>query len=69
MHKIILINVSGSDRPGLTRSLAEALAGFKVRVLDIGGRRGADDDPSSPTAIADSAENLVPGDPDRAIDF
>ena len=36
MHKIILINVSGSDRPGLTSSLAEALAGFNVRVLDIG---------------------------------
>src|SRR5690349_19910350 len=36
MHKIILINVPGGDRPGLTSSLAEALASYSVRVLDIG---------------------------------
>lgn len=36
MDKIILINVSGGDRPGLTSSLTEALAAHRVRVLDIG---------------------------------
>jgi phosphoserine phosphatase len=36
MNKVILINVSGGDRPGLTSSLAEALAAYQVRVLDIG---------------------------------
>jgi len=36
MNKVILINVSGGDRPGLTSSLAEALAACQVRVLDIG---------------------------------
>src|SRR6266536_6311349 len=36
MNKVILINVSGGDRPGLTSSLAEALATYQVRVLDIG---------------------------------
>ncbi|HEX7892946.1 MAG TPA: phosphoserine phosphatase SerB [Terriglobales bacterium] len=36
MNKIILINFSGDDRPGLTSSLAGILAGSKVRILDIG---------------------------------
>ena len=36
MNKVILINVSGGDRPGLTSSLAETLATYQVRVLDIG---------------------------------
>jgi phosphoserine phosphatase len=36
MNKIILINVSGGDRPGLTSSLTGALAAYQVRVLDIG---------------------------------
>ena len=36
MNKVILINVSGGDRPGLTSSLTEALAAYQVRVLDIG---------------------------------
>src|SRR5437762_10004901 len=36
MNKVILINVSGGDRPGLTSSLAEILAAYNVRVLDIG---------------------------------
>src|SRR5882724_5745879 len=36
MNKVILINVSGGDRPGLTSSLTEALATCNVRVLDIG---------------------------------
>ena len=36
MNKIILINFSGDDRPGLTSSLAGILSGYKVRILDIG---------------------------------
>jgi phosphoserine phosphatase len=36
MNKVILINVSGGDRPGLTSSLTETLAAYNVRVLDIG---------------------------------
>jgi phosphoserine phosphatase len=36
MNKIILINFSGDDRPGLTSSLAAILAGCNVRILDIG---------------------------------
>jgi phosphoserine phosphatase len=36
MNKIILINFSGGDRPGLTSSLAAILAGHEVRILDIG---------------------------------
>ena len=36
MNRIILINISGDDRPGLTSSLAKILAGYKVRILDIG---------------------------------
>jgi phosphoserine phosphatase len=36
MNKVILINVSGGDRPGLTSSLTECLATYNVRVLDIG---------------------------------
>lgn len=36
MRDIILINVAGSDRPGVTSSLAAILAQFDVNVLDIG---------------------------------
>jgi phosphoserine phosphatase len=36
MKKIALINISGSDRPGLTSSIADALASFGARVFDIG---------------------------------
>lgn len=36
MSKIVLINISGGDRPGLTSSLAGILASYKTRVLDIG---------------------------------
>ena len=36
MNKIFLVNISGADRPGLTSSLMECLAGYKVRALDIG---------------------------------
>ncbi|MET0379006.1 MAG: phosphoserine phosphatase SerB [Spongiibacteraceae bacterium] len=36
MREIILINVAGQDRPGVTASLMAILAGFDVNVLDIG---------------------------------
>jgi phosphoserine phosphatase len=36
MHEIVLINVSGRDRPGITVALCEALARHGVRVLDMG---------------------------------
>ncbi|BCS88602.1 phosphoserine phosphatase SerB [Pseudodesulfovibrio sediminis] len=36
MEKIILIHVTGGDRPGLTAELSEVLAGYDVDVLDIG---------------------------------
>lgn len=36
MNKVILINFSGGDRPGQTSSLAEILATYGVRILDIG---------------------------------
>lgn len=36
MHEIVLINVSGRDRPGITVALCEALARHDVTVLDIG---------------------------------
>lgn len=36
MEKIILVHVTGSDRPGLTAELTEVMAGFDVDVLDIG---------------------------------
>jgi len=36
MSKVILINFSGGDRPGQTSSLAEILANYRVRILDIG---------------------------------
>ena len=36
MKKILLINISGSDRPGLTSSLTEILASSQTRVFDIG---------------------------------
>src|ERR1051326_691095 len=36
MNRIILINISGDDRPGLTSSLAKILAMYNVRMLDIG---------------------------------
>ena len=36
MSKVILINFSGGDRPGQTSSLAEILAQYRVRILDIG---------------------------------
>ena len=36
MEKIILVHVTGGDRPGLTAELSAVLAGFEVDVLDIG---------------------------------
>ena len=36
MSEIMLINVSGQDKPGLTHSLMEILAEYDVGVLDIG---------------------------------
>ncbi|QGY39709.1 phosphoserine phosphatase SerB [Pseudodesulfovibrio cashew] len=36
MEKIILVHVTGSDRPGLTTELTRVLAGYDVDILDIG---------------------------------
>ena len=36
MQEIILVHVTGSDRPGLTASLTEVLAGYGVHILDMG---------------------------------
>lgn len=36
MKEIILLNVSGEDKPGLTRALTEILAHYNVNILDIG---------------------------------
>ncbi|MDN3518980.1 phosphoserine phosphatase SerB [Aquisalimonas lutea] len=36
MSEIMLINVSGQDKPGLTHSLMEILAEYNVGILDIG---------------------------------
>jgi len=36
MEKIILVHVTGGDRPGLTSELTNVLAGFEVDILDIG---------------------------------
>ncbi len=36
MREIILINIAGADRPGVTSSLTAILAQFDVNVLDIG---------------------------------
>ena len=36
MSEILLLNVSGRDKPGLTASLAAILARYRVNILDIG---------------------------------
>lgn len=36
MKEIILINIAGDDKPGLTSSVTEILANFDVNILDIG---------------------------------
>jgi phosphoserine phosphatase len=36
MREIILINVTGKDKPGLTASLTRILARYQVTILDVG---------------------------------
>ncbi len=36
MREIILINISGEDKPGLTSSITGILARYKINILDIG---------------------------------
>ena len=36
MHEIILLNIYGTDKPGLTSSLTQVLASYHVNILDIG---------------------------------
>ncbi|NQU63991.1 MAG: phosphoserine phosphatase SerB, partial [SAR324 cluster bacterium] len=36
MSEIVIINISGEDRPGLTSSITEHLANHHVNILDIG---------------------------------
>lgn len=36
MKEIILINIAGDDKPGLTSSVTKILAGYDVNILDIG---------------------------------
>jgi phosphoserine phosphatase len=35
-NEIILLNISGQDKPGLTSSLTSVLAEFGAKVLDMG---------------------------------
>ena len=35
-HEILLINIYGTDKPGLTASLTQILANYNVNILDIG---------------------------------
>ncbi|WP_462326636.1 ACT domain-containing protein, partial [Desulfobaculum sp.] len=36
MHEIVLIRVTGDDRPGILNSLMTTLASYEVHILDIG---------------------------------
>ncbi len=36
MSEIVLINVSGQDKPGLTSEITEIMAQYEIRILDIG---------------------------------
>ncbi len=36
MSEVVLINISGQDKPGVTAALMDILAGYGARVLDIG---------------------------------
>ena len=36
MKEIVLINIAGDDKPGLTSSITQILAGYDVNILDIG---------------------------------
>ncbi|MDP4276701.1 MAG: ACT domain-containing protein, partial [Bacteroidota bacterium] len=35
-HKIILLNIYGTDKPGLTLSMTKILANYDVNILDVG---------------------------------
>jgi phosphoserine phosphatase len=35
-HEIIMLNITGKDKPGLTSSLTDILAQYEVKILDIG---------------------------------
>ena len=36
MREIILISVSGTDKPGLTNKLTKVLSEYKINILDVG---------------------------------
>ena len=36
MREIVLINITGKDKPGLTASLTKTLAEYNVTILDMG---------------------------------
>ena len=36
MSELVLISVSGEDKPGITATIAELLAEFDVDILDVG---------------------------------
>ncbi|MBD3648958.1 MAG: phosphoserine phosphatase SerB, partial [Pseudomonadales bacterium] len=36
MAELVLINVSGEDKPGLTAAISELLGEFDVDILDVG---------------------------------
>jgi len=36
VSEIVLINVSGQDKPGLTSEITEIMAQYDIRILDIG---------------------------------
>ena len=36
MKEIVLINISGEDKPGVTSAITEILAQYEANVLDIG---------------------------------
>jgi len=35
-HEIILVNISGEDRPGVTTAMTEVLGKYGAEILDIG---------------------------------
>ena len=39
-HEIILLNIYGNDKPGLTSSLTQILANYNVNILEIGMEDG-----------------------------
>ncbi len=42
-REVILVNISGNDKPGLTTALSQVLAQYDVRILDIGQANIHDD--------------------------